>query len=110
VITLTIDELLLWLNDRLGKSVHVAVELERGDLTVSILEAEGDLQHWSERADSRSLSVPRDDLTGRYAVGDASFDLTNLGHLDAVLQGDELAIALSDDVTLSIVEQEELPE
>jgi hypothetical protein len=126
--TLSIDDVLLWLNDRLGKSVHVEVQVEQGDLSITVLEAEGVLEHWSERAGSHDLSIPHEartrfvrqlrrvlsrqsvDLAGWYAIGDAHFDLSNLDHRDAIVEAHGgIDIPLGDDVTLRIVEQEELP-
>ncbi len=78
ILAMTRDEALLWLNDRVGRSVHVSVTLESGG-GGSVLEGEGVLRHWSEVAGSDpALSVPRDDLAGWYAVGDVRFDLTDL--------------------------------
>jgi hypothetical protein len=34
---MTRDEALLWLNDRIGKSVHVSVVLERGDSKITVV-------------------------------------------------------------------------
>ena len=102
--SLTIDDVLLWLNDRLGKSVHVEVQVERGDLSITVLEAEGVLEHWSERASSHDLNVPHEartrfvrqlrrvlsrqsvDLAGWYAIGDAHFDLSELDHLGGIVE------------------------
>jgi hypothetical protein len=47
------DELLLWLNDRLGRNVSVSVELEQGDYAVAVMEGEGELQHWRATDPSR---------------------------------------------------------
>jgi hypothetical protein len=38
---LLLNDAMLWLNDRLGKSVRVAVVYEKGDLPVTVLGAEG---------------------------------------------------------------------
>jgi hypothetical protein len=48
----TRDEALLWLNDRIGKTVHVSVVLQR-DYDVLVLEGDGPLQHWTEGPDAR---------------------------------------------------------
>ena len=37
---MTLDDALLWLNDRIGKEVNVAVEIERGDFGFSVFQAE----------------------------------------------------------------------
>jgi hypothetical protein len=105
---MTHDEALLWLSDRLGKSVNVSVELDRGDVGTVVLEGEGTLEHWSEPIDerARALVVPRDDLVGWYRVGDTRFDLTEFA--EAKGDADELVVLLSDSVRLRIVEQQEL--
>ncbi len=105
----TRDDALLWLNDRLGKSVHVSVVLEKGDLPVTVLEAEGELHHWREsETASASAGLPREDLIGWYAVGGARFDLSDLEHLHVDVGDDAIAIELAEDVALEIVEQSRL--
>ncbi len=104
-------DVMLWLNDRLGRSVNLSVVVERGDLDVTVVEGEGVLEHWMERGDARSLAIPRDDLAGWYRVGATRLDVTQL--LDAKARslddGDGLEVELGDGVTLCIVEQEEPP-
>jgi hypothetical protein len=49
---------------------------------VTVLETEGELRHW--RADYPSEAWAghlREDIEGRYYVGDAAFDITELEHL-----------------------------
>lgn len=121
--SLTREQVLLWLNDRVAREahVHVSVELEAGDRDITILEAGGKLLHWSKDANPLSLSLrpasERDDLAGYYAVGGAYFDVS---HLDtyAYVSGlgatirfeDTIEIRLADNVTLQILEQKDLPE
>ncbi len=105
---MTRDEALLWLTNRLGKSVLVEVAVKRGDDQVLVLGSRGTLSHWSEHAPRRQLSVEsRDELAGYYAVGaEAHLDLSDLADADAVRTlEDELVIRLGDDVVLHIVEQ-----
>jgi len=117
---LTTDEALLWLNERVGKSVHVSVQLELGDYLRTLFAAEGELRHWSARASGGALSVPRDDLAGLYDVGGASLDLSDLPEAFLLPDGGEgrvairvddelgtLAVDLAEYVTLEIVEQSE---
>ena len=47
---MTLDDALLWLNDRIGKEVNVAVEIERGDFGFSVFQAGGELRYWNEAA------------------------------------------------------------
>lgn len=104
------DRALLWLNDRLGKSVHVSVMLEKGDYSVTLLAAEGELQHW--RADKRVSNAwrghSRDDVAGLYDVGGASVDLTDIGGSEIRIRDDgeiqSLVIDLAEDISLEIVE------
>jgi hypothetical protein len=104
------DRALLWLNDRLGKSVHASVKLDKGDYSVTLLAAEGELQHW--RADTRVSSAwrghLRDDVAGLYDVGGASVDLTDIGGSELRIRDDgeihSLAIDLAEDISLEIVE------
>jgi hypothetical protein len=108
------DEALLWLNDRLGESVHVSVNAEKGDLEVTVLEAEGSLRHWREASPAGAAweGLPRDDLIGSYEVEGAHFDLSDLEHLPVWEResiGPELEIELAENVYLRIIEQQELP-
>jgi hypothetical protein len=110
--TMTLDEALLWLNDRLGESVNVAVELDRGHVGAVVVEGEGTLEHWSEPVDPRTLAVPRDDLVGWYRAGETRFDLTDLAQarIELFADLDALRIELADGVALRVLEQAELPE
>jgi hypothetical protein len=97
----TRDDVLLWLNDRIGKRVNVSVELEKGDYPVTVLEAEGELLHWRDTDSARTTPV-RDELIGWYAVGDARFDLSDLDHLDAWIRDGMVDVELAENVTLRI--------
>ena len=106
---MTRDEALLWLNDRIGKSVYVGVELDRGDVgTAPVFEGEGILEHSSVPVDRRTHAVQRDDLTAWYRVGGTRVNLTELEQAEG--DQDELVILLADGVRLRISEQTELPE
>jgi hypothetical protein len=95
----TRDDVLFWLNDRLGKDVHVSVVLVKGDLRVAVLEGQGKLSHWYEARD------PRDDLRAWYGVDGTGIDLTDLDIITARLDDDEAVVALTETVALRIVEQ-----
>ena len=105
-------DVMLWLNDRLGRSVNPSVVVERGDLDVTVVvEGEGVLEHWTERSDARSLAVPRDDLAGAYRVGATDFDVTRLVDVQARLLDDgdrRFEVVLGDGVILRIIEQDDL--
>jgi hypothetical protein len=101
-----LDEALLWLNDRLGKSVTVLIALHTGDTDVSVLEAAGELRHWTEgRAAVRAAS--RDDVAGMYDVGgDATLDLTHVRPLHIATWPDEddhLVVRIDESTTLQVV-------
>ena len=104
---MTLDDALLWLNDRLGKSVTVWIAVEHGDTETSILEATGVLEHWSEgRAGARA--VGREDIAGLYDVGGASFDLSDVQPLGVETPlADHLVIRLDQNTTLQVLEQAE---
>jgi hypothetical protein len=106
---MTRDEALLWLNDRLGKSVNISVELDHGDVGTSVVEGEGILDHWTGMDDAeRALVVPRDDLAGWYRAGETRFDLTSLTLAEG--DDDELLFNLAEGLRLRIIEQVEYPE
>ena len=69
---MTLDDALLWLNDRIGKEVNVAVEIERGDFGFSVFQAGGELRYWNEAAKEDALAGSREHDAGLYDVGDAS--------------------------------------
>ena len=104
---MTRDEALLWLNDRIGKTVHVSVVLQR-DYDVHVLEGDGPLQHWTEGPDARPehLTIHAEDLTGWYRAGATSFDLTDLGdsEISQPRDADEIEIELGGDVVLPVIE------
>ena len=105
---MTRDEALRWLNDRIGKSVYVGVEVDRGDDAAAVFEGEGVLEHSSVPVDRRTHAVQRDDPTAWYRVGGTRVNLTELEHVKG--DKDELVILLADGVRLRISEQTELPE
>ena len=94
------DDVLFWLNDRLGKDVHVSVVLDKGEVRVEVLEGQGKLSHWYDARD------PRDNLMAWYGVGGTGIDLNDLDPLTAQIDDDEVEVTLAENVTLRIVEQE----
>ena len=101
------DDVLLWLNDRLGKPLHVAVKVARGDSAVVVIVGDGTLAHWSDEAPERSLSLPREDLAGCYSVGETRFDVTNLRDARVTQPNEnEIEITLGDGIVMWIIEQE----
>jgi hypothetical protein len=61
------------------------VEIERGDFGVTVLEAAGELRHWSERRIA-SRAAGRDDIRGMYDVGDGAYiDLSEVRPLEVEL-------------------------
>jgi hypothetical protein len=103
------DELLLAMNDRRGSEVEVMVQTEIGDAPAMVMTARGTLRHW--RDDSRAMlqwaGFPREDLAGLYYVGDASFDVTDLGAgwflADEGEEPHGLGFKLAESVTLTVV-------
>jgi hypothetical protein len=111
---MTRDEALLWLNDRIGKNVHVSVVLERGDSKITVVNGEGTLQHQHWRSltsyPERLAGLPRDDLAGWYVAGETRFDLTELegAEITCDVDDDTILVRLSGDVVVEIIEQEDL--
>jgi hypothetical protein len=114
--SLTRDEALLVLNDHLGQEVEVTLDSEIGDTTRSVMSATGVLRHWRDDPGAATQTWAREDLTGLYDVGDASFDVTHLdladldrppGRAGLLTDGDEppygLAFDLGDGVALKVV-------
>jgi hypothetical protein len=74
---------LWWLNDHSGKYVTVAVQVDVGSHSESMVSARGTLEHWSD--DRRSPGVTDalmvaagTELSGWYQVGKLSLDLTRI--------------------------------
>lgn len=102
------DEAVAWLNDRLDQPFHVSIELEQGDYSVSLLEAEGTLR-WRQHEPERLAGHSREDLIGYYAVGEsAHFDLSDLEHCTFAVNEplDSLDVVVGETLTLRITEQE----
>lgn len=107
------EEALLWLNDRLGKSVHASLEVEKGDVSVSLLAVQGELRHWRDDYPGHAWDThPREEITGLYSVGgeNGSIDLTDVARRSFWMRpdGESLDVELAEDVWLEIVEQREI--
>jgi hypothetical protein len=110
-VTISGDDALLWLNDRLGQLVTVAVRAESGDGWRYLFSARGELHHWREevgmaRLWERPATIER--MVGFYMVGaTAEIDLTLLGHRSVFVRdldepGSFLNVELAEDVWLEI--------
>jgi hypothetical protein len=105
---MTHAEALLWLNDHRGYSVTVTVGILHGDEMSFVLEARGELEHWTaESGSARELvgSPVREDLRGLYSVGGAQLDVTELAwsRITPGGLGDSLLFELEDGARLLIV-------
>jgi hypothetical protein len=108
------DEALLRLNDRPGKRVTVWVGITGGDHEIAILEAEGELRHWTQGQAGAPVASPDaaadlENVAGSYDIGDAaSVDLTDVRPLAVGMPlHDHLTIRLDENTTLNVVEQAE---
>lgn len=76
--TMTLDEALLSLNDRLGHEVTVWVEVAH---ETPLLIVTGMLENWSHETTATGAELPQTgqvfDLYGHYSIGDARFDLSD---------------------------------
>jgi hypothetical protein len=105
----TSDEVLLWMNDRLGKSVQAAVFVRhprRPYHLVPVFAASGELRFSVEAAPVLAHGILRDDLIGYYAVGDAQIDLSDIEYAAARERPEhgQIEISLADGVWLVLVE------
>lgn len=105
--TISHDEALLWLRDRLGKIVDVAVKMERDGYSVDVLSTAGTLRDWREEHGGAWAGVPREDIIGFFIIGGlSSFDLSDLGECEFALNewDDSLHVLLGEDIWLQITE------
>jgi hypothetical protein len=106
----TIDDALLWLNDRLGKNVTVWVAAERDEIDRAVVSTQGELRHWCH-----DNGVPRglgcDEMRGLYLVGGrAALDLSNVRVLEVSTHPHvpkHLIVRLDENSTLNVIEQED---
>jgi hypothetical protein len=117
--SLTHDELLLWLNDRIGCVVGISVSIGRdGRYEPVVLAVPGTLRHHT------TISAPGADVAGRAAdevegmylietgppgaaVGYVTFDVSDLGGFQAITTGgDDVSIIIDHGVGLTIREHE----
>jgi hypothetical protein len=105
---LTLDEALLWLNDRVGQQARVYLDVDVGEFTAVVLAYEGDgrIEHRVGAEPALSRLGPRDDIAGLYRVGDVGLDITNLAvsGITAYTRGESevLDFQLADDVLLTV--------
>ena len=75
--TMTLDEALLALNDRLGQEITAWVEVAQDR---PLLIATGLLENWSQETTNTPVgpeAPPQFDLRGHYSLADARFDLSD---------------------------------
>lgn len=94
------EQALLWMNDLVGEQVDVHL-VATGSFGQSIVtQVRGELQHWTSDAEL----FPEDDkgsYAGRYFVGDAELDLTDL---DSFAEGPGfLNVHLAEGVRLTVL-------
>jgi hypothetical protein len=69
------DQALMWLNDRIGKVVSVALSVDRGGWSIHPIEVSGALKH----VEPGLTAEHGDELAGMYTVGDeGGLDLSEL--------------------------------
>ena len=108
---MNLDDVLLWLNDRLGKHLTVEISAEIGDEEVLILSGSGPLERWGAAVDDDARPVPvtiLQDLSwespGLYTVGETVLNVTRLGDFDvSLLPGDGLMFDLGAGVRLKVI-------
>jgi hypothetical protein len=76
--TITRDEALFWLNDRLGQRMGLNVTLERGDYFGHVLSATGELRHTvgGRPPIGHVGAAIGETLMGLYNIGGCDFDLS----------------------------------
>jgi hypothetical protein len=106
---MTLDDALLWLNDRLGRSVTIYVAVQQDDDNLSVFHTVGDLRHWTEgkrHIDAAAAST----MAGLYDLGGGSWlDLTIVRPLEITTSRNRdedecLTIRLDERTTLEVVE------
>jgi len=75
-VTMTLDEALLTLNDRLGQEVTAWIEVAH---ETPLLIASGLLENWSQETTGLTVEAAPThfDLRGHYSIADARFDLSD---------------------------------
>jgi hypothetical protein len=104
--SITADDALFWLNDRVGKTLTVRVWFDRGDRSVSPFSAQGTLRHWHELSEGVE-GQRREEIRGLYSVGDenAAIDVTELRSVSRRIDMPCLVFDLPGDVYLELAEQ-----
>jgi hypothetical protein len=109
------DEIMLWLNDRLGRPVTVTLYVVRGGANEDIFSAAGWLRHWSTATDDPEVVEWRaglkgglDELSAYYYIdehGNTTIDLTGYDDVSGELHHslpERLDIGLAEDLTLAV--------
>ena len=101
---ITRDEALLWLNDRLGQTVEIAIYSGRDEAVFTVLRAEGELRHWTQGRAQVSKARSREIVLGVYNLGDdASFNRGDLSDAEAWIHDkDTIEFGLSENVWLVV--------
>jgi hypothetical protein len=111
---LTRDEALVWLNERVGRSVYVSVDVEHGELSTCVIWGEGELSYWSSDPESEPAALrgwEAGERMGLYAVGAVRLDPTGFASV-RITRGDdddEIEFQVAPTVTLCIAEQTDAP-
>jgi hypothetical protein len=111
---MTLDDALLWLNDRLGKSVGVWIAREYPDFAVMVFAAAGELRHWTEdKPDTLEwtgvLGPLLDELHGHYYIADSiELNLSAVQPLDVNTDPEDgrLIVRLDECTTLNVIDHE----
>jgi hypothetical protein len=123
---MTHDELLLWLNGHVRRTVAATVEVDKPEVPfAAVLHAVGELRHWTASAPPSAWAArggDRDDIAGLYEIGDATsdrlvqLDVTELAPFDASFAGidnppdatpwmraEQIRIGLGENMTLQLI-------
>jgi hypothetical protein len=97
------DEMLLWLNDRIGRDVgaYIVADAEGADDTTMVAMCEGELRHWSGAA---GVLDPVPEVRGMYVIGGAMrVNVTYIGPAVLATEEEGLIVQVAEGVEMSIV-------
>jgi len=101
--SLTRDDALMVLNDHCGQEVEVTVQVDRGDMSLSVASALGVLRHWRQDSGQQYWDAfAREDIIGLYGAGDMTVDITDLDAAGLLKDG-ENAYGLSFDLDFGVM-------